>query len=55
MVYKGVNKPKSVKVLNNIMTALYSDQSNMVILRVNNYEEGAKLTSDAPERIFNTK
>lgn len=55
MIYKGVIKPKSVKVQNRIMTALYSDQSNMVILRVNNFEEGVKLTSDAPEHTFNTK
>lgn len=55
MIYKGVNKPESVKVQNYIMTKLYSDQSNMVILTVNDFQEGAKLTPDLTERTFSTK
>ena len=55
MICKVVKKPKSVKVQNHIMTTLYPDQSNMVILRVNDFEEGVKLTSEVPEHTFNTK
>ncbi len=55
MIYKGVSKPESVKVQNYIMTTLYSDQSNMVILTVNDFQEGAKLTPVLTERTFSTK
>jgi len=55
MIYKGVSKPESVKVQNYIMTTLYPDQSNMVILTVNDFQEGAKLTPVLTERTFSTK
>lgn len=50
--YKWVEDPDSVLVRNLILTDIYPDQSNMVIVRVNNFEEGAKLTSDLTEKIF---
>ncbi len=53
--YAGVKKPKTINVINLIMTSLYSDMSNMVIVRVNDYEEGVKLTSDITEQVFNIK
>lgn len=53
--YFGGKKPKTITVKNLIMTDLYRDQSNMVIVRVNDFEEGAKLTSDLTERTFKIK
>ena len=53
--YIGGKKPKTITVKNLIMTDLHSDQSNMVIVRVNDFEEGAKLTSDLTERTFKIK
>lgn len=53
--YSKVKKPKSIRVKNLIMTNLHSDQSNMTIVRVNEFEEGVKLTSDLTERTFNIK
>jgi ribosomal protein S24E len=53
--YSGGGKPKTINVINLIMTSLYSDMSNMVIVRVNNFEEGMKLTSDITQQIFNIK
>jgi hypothetical protein len=35
-----------------IMTSLYNDQSNMIIVRVNDFEEGVKLTSEKTEQSF---
>ena len=55
MVYKTINKPKTILVKNLIMTRLYSDQSNMIIVKVNDYEEGVKLTSDITEQTFKVK
>jgi hypothetical protein len=53
--YNGLKKPVTIIVKNLIMTGLYPDQSNMVIVKVNEYEEGVKLTSDITEQTFNIK
>jgi hypothetical protein len=55
LVYKTKNKPKTINVKNLIMTRLYSDQSNMIIVKVNDFEEGVKLTSDITEQTFKVK
>lgn len=48
-------KPKIINVKNIIMTDLYRDQSNMIILRLNDFEEGVKLTPDETEHYFKIK
>ena len=53
--YSGGKKPNSIVVKNLIMTGLYSDQSNMVIVKVKDFEEGVKMTSDLTERTFKIK
>ncbi len=45
-------KISTVAVRNMIMTRLYNDQSNMVIVKVNDFEEGIKLTPDKTEQTF---
>ena len=52
--YTG-KKPKTITVKNLIMTSLYSDQSNMIIVRINDFEEGVKLTADLTEQTFKIK
>lgn len=42
----------SVIVKNNVMTTLYGDQANMIIVKVNDFEEGVKLTSTETEKRF---
>jgi hypothetical protein len=34
------------------MTSIYSDQANMLIVKVNDYEEGARLTALENEKTF---
>jgi hypothetical protein len=53
--YGSGKKPVSVTVKNLIMTGLYADQANMIIIRVNDFEEGFKLTSSMTEQTFNIK
>jgi hypothetical protein len=53
--FKGGKKPNTIIVKNLILTDLYSDMSNMVIVKVNDFEEGVKLTSDLTEQTFNIK
>jgi hypothetical protein len=53
--YLSGKKPKAFSVKNLIMTGLYSDQSNMIIVKINELEEGFKLTPDKTEQTFNLK
>lgn len=53
--YINGNKPKTITVKNLIMTELHNDQSNMIIVKVEGFEEGVKLTSDLTEQTFKIK
>ena len=55
LAYSAGKKPKTITVKNLIMTSLYSDQSNMIIVRINEFEEGIKLTTDLTEQTFKIK
>ena len=52
LLYHSEKKLKAITVRNLIMTSLYSDQSNMTIIRVNDFEEGIKLTPKKTEETF---
>ena len=49
----AVKKINTIKVKNMIMTSLYGDQANMIIVKVNEFEEGVKLTPEETEKTFN--
>ena len=53
--YLTGKKLRAFSVKNLIMTGLYSDQSNMIIVKINDLEEGFKLTPDKTEQTFNLK
>jgi hypothetical protein len=55
IVYNHVREPEFITVKNLIMTELYKDQSNMIIVRINEFEEGIKLTSDITEQTLKIK
>jgi len=55
LMYSTGKKPKTITVKNLIMTGLYRDQSNMIIVRISDFEEGVKLTADKTEQIFKIK
>ncbi len=52
LTYNGDRAPGRIAVKNLIMTDLYPDMSNMVIVKVNDFEEGARLTTEITERTF---
>jgi hypothetical protein len=52
MIFSSKKKSKSYLVKNFIMTDLYKDQSNLLIFRFGDYEEGVKLTPEKQEHIF---
>jgi len=53
--YGESRKPRTVTVKNLIMTGLYGDMSNMIMVKINEFEEGVKLTSDITEQTFKIK
>ena len=52
LLYRSDRKPRVITVKNKIMTELYSDQANMTIIRINNFEEGIMLTPLKTEETF---
>jgi hypothetical protein len=55
LLYKTVKKPKSVSVTNLIMTGLYSDQANMTMIKIDDFEDGVKLTPEKRTENFTIK
>jgi hypothetical protein len=55
LLYRSDKKPKVITVRNLIMTGLFSDQANMTILRINDFEEGVMLTPLKTEQTFSLK
>lgn len=55
LLYRSDKKPKTISVRNEIMTGLYSDQANMTLIRINDFEEGIKLTPEQTEQTFKLK
>ena len=50
--FGSYEKVSSITVKNSIMTSIYSDQANMLIVKVNDFEEGARLTALENEKKF---
>jgi hypothetical protein len=55
LLYKTVKKLKSISVTNMIMTGLYSDQANMTMIKIDDFEDGVKLTPEKSTESFNLK
>jgi hypothetical protein len=51
-VFSSTRKVSSITVKNLVMTSLYSDQANMIIVKVNDFEKGVKLTAEETEKTF---
>jgi small nuclear ribonucleoprotein (snRNP)-like protein len=50
--YPDSVKPETITIKNFVLTGIYNDQSNMVIVKANEFEEGVKLTPELTERTF---
>jgi hypothetical protein len=55
LVYKMKKRPKIIRIYNSILTDIYPDQSNLVMLRYGKFEEGIKLTPEKREHYFKVK
>ena len=52
LFYRTDRKPKSITIRNMILTGWYSDQTNLTIIRINNFEKGITLTPELNEETF---
>jgi hypothetical protein len=52
LFFNSIKKVNSITVKNLIMTSVYNDQANMTIIKVNEFEEGVKLTAEETEKTF---
>ena len=55
LIYRTDKKPKSITVRNMILTGWHSDQTNLMIIKINNFEKGIKLTPMHNEETFKVK
>jgi hypothetical protein len=49
LFYRLSKKPKTIAVRNMILIGWYSDQTNLLIIRINNIDKGIKLTPEHNE------
>lgn len=49
LIYRAGKRPKKLTVRNMILTGWYTDQENLMIIRINNIEEGITLTPEHNE------
>jgi hypothetical protein len=55
LIYRLNKKPKSITIRNLILTGWYSDQTNLMILRIGNFEKGIKLNPEHNEETYTIK
>jgi hypothetical protein len=44
LLYRSDKDPKKIKIMNRVLTGLYSDQTNMIFININKNEEAMRLT-----------
>ncbi len=55
LVYNIAKGAKNIRVKNLVLTSVYKDQSNLLIFKYNDYEEGVRLTTEKLEHSFSIK
>lgn len=46
LIYRSDKDPKKIKIRNQVLTGLYSDQTNMIFININKNEEAMRLTPE---------
>jgi hypothetical protein len=52
LLYRVSKKPKKITVRNMILTGWYSDQTNLMIIKINEFERGIKLNPEHNEETY---
>lgn len=46
LLYMSVKDPKKIRIRNQVLTSLYTDQTNMIFININKNEEAMRLTPE---------
>jgi hypothetical protein len=46
LLYRSDKDPKKIKIRNQVLTGLYSDQTNMIFIKIKQNEEAMRLTPE---------
>ena len=46
LLYRSDKNPKKIKIRNQVLAGLYSDQTNMIFIKINQHEEAMRLTPE---------
>ena len=55
LLFRVEKKPRTIRVRNLILTRWHSDQTNFMIIKINDFEKGIELTPEDNEVTFNVK
>jgi hypothetical protein len=55
LLFRVEKKPRTITVRNLILTKWHSDQTNLMIIKINDFEKGIMLTPEDNEVTFNVK
>jgi hypothetical protein len=55
LLYRVDKKPRTITVRNLILTHWYIDQTNLMIIKINDFEKGIRFTPEKNEVTFNVK
>jgi hypothetical protein len=55
LYYKSDKKPKKITVRNMILKGWYTNQTNLTLIKINNFEKGIKFTPEYFEETFRLK
>ena len=55
LLYRVDKKPRTITVRNLILTHWYIDQTNLMIIKINDFEKGIRFTPEENEVTFNVK
>ena len=55
LLYRSAKEPKKIKIRNQILTGLYSDQENMIFISINKNQEAIRLTPEHLKETCNLK
>jgi hypothetical protein len=55
LLYRSDKIPKKIKIRNQVLTGLYSDQTNMIFISINKFEEAIRLTPEHYKETYSLK
>jgi hypothetical protein len=55
LIYRSDKEPNKIKIRNQVLIRLYSDQENMIFIKINKFEEAMRLTPEHYKETYSLK